>query len=646
MPKEKILLVFADAVLLDVISRAVLLPAGFTVSSDSNLENVLNQCKVFEPDGIIFDSKLPIESCLNLIREVKQNYPATAIVLFANETSLDFLNRALKQGVDEFVFPPVKTKEVLQTLQLALSKRHALQGWAAQEALRNTQSLQHRLDELETLGKIGRSLTATLNIDSILASVVEAAVGLTNAEEGSLLLLDSESQELYMRAAKNFGEEFVQTFRLPLEDTVAEQVIQSGEAILLNADNPQKIKNAYMVQSLLYTPLRTHKGVIGVLGVDNRMSKTPFQESHVSHLQAIADYAAIAIENAELYASAEIERRKLNTILTKVVDGVIVVDHERNIIFINPTAKEAFGSGEQILPGKLIYEVISHPDLLQIFYLKEDQFPCRRELTLDDGRIFNAQATRIAEIGVAITLQDITQIKELDRIKSDFVSTVSHDLRSPLTAILGYIELLERVGPLNDTQREFVQRVNLSVQNITNLINELLDLGRIEAGFDTQKEFFDIESLIQLTIEDLREQADDKNLTLLVEIPNQLPKIFASTTRIQQVMSNLIENAIKYTRQDDSVKISARLEAEQLIFQVIDNGPGIPIQEQPYIFDRFYRAANSEETTGTGLGLAIVKSIVENNQGRVWVESQPGQGTTFTVVMPVLQQETRPVAAD
>ena len=219
-------------------------------------------------------------------------------------------------------------------------------------------------------------------------------------------------------------------------------------------------------------------------------------------------------------------------------------------------------------------------------------------------------------------------------------------MRSPLTAILGYIELLERVGPLNDTQREFVQRVNLSVQNITNLINELLDLGRIEAGFDTQKEFFDIESLIQLTIEDLREQADDKNLTLLVEIPNQLPKIFASTTRIQQVMSNLIENAIKYTRQDDSVKISARLEAEQLIFQVIDNGPGIPIQEQPYIFDRFYRAANSEETTGTGLGLAIVKSIVENNQGRVWVESQPGQGTTFTVVMPVLQQETRPVAAD
>jgi signal transduction histidine kinase len=94
------------------------------------------------------------------------------------------------------------------------------------------------------------------------------------------------------------------------------------------------------------------------------------------------------------------------------------------------------------------------------------------------------------------------------------------------------------------------------------------------------------------------------------------------------------------------VKISARLEAEQLIFQVIDNGPGIPIQEQPYIFDRFYRAANSEETTGTGLGLAIVKSIVENNQGRVWVESQPGHGTTFTVVMPVLQQETRPVAAD
>lgn len=250
--------------------------------------------------------------------------------------------------------------------------------------------------------------------------------------------------------------------------------------------------------------------------------------------------------------------------------------------------------------------------------------------------MFNIQATAIPEVGLVLTMQDITQIKELDRVKSDFVSAVSHDLRSPLTAILGYVELLERVGTLNETQQEFVKRVHISVQNITNLINELLDLGRIEAGFDAQREFFSLENLVLLTIEEHREAADAKSQALMVEVDPGLPDIFASPTRMQQVLSNLIGNAIKYTQPNGWIRISAQPEDEQLILQVQDNGPGILVSEQPYIFDRFYRASNTEEASGTGLGLAIVKSIVENHQGRIWVDSLPGRGATFTVMLPLI----------
>ncbi len=643
MAKEKILLVFGDAVLLDVISRAVLLPAGYEISTGTSPEHVIEQCKIMQPDVLIVESALPGQDSANIIRQVNQNFPAIPIILFAKEIDNEKVRAALQAGVIDILTPPVKSKIVLKTVQGALEKRDWLVEWARQEARleeeRDTQSLQRRLKELDTIGKVGRTVTASLDIGNILAAVVEAAVELTKAEECSLMLIDPETNNLFIRAAKNLGGEFVETFRLPVEDSLAGDVIVTDEPVLYNGDNPQKISTAFMVHSLIYVPLRSRSGNIGVLGVHNRVKKVPFNENHVATLAAIADYAAIALENAKLFNDAEIQRKKLDTILTKVIDGVIVVDHERRVVFMNPSARDAFGVSKRRLISRPIFDVIDHPDLLQIFRFKDNQFPCRLEIVLENGRVLNTQATLIPEVGLALTLQDITQMKELDRIKSDFVSTVSHDLRSPLTAIMGYVELLERVGPINDTQREFIQRVHFSIQNISTLINELLDLGRIEAGFDAQKEFVALDALLQLTLEEQREAADAKSITLMLEVPENLPRVYASPTRIHQVVANLVGNAIKYTQPSGWVKLSTHLEAGQLILQIIDNGPGIPVHEQPYIFDRFFRASNVNQAVGTGLGLAIVKSIVENHQGRIWVDSLPGHGSTFTLVLPLVVEQ-------
>jgi two-component system NtrC family sensor kinase len=241
---------------------------------------------------------------------------------------------------------------------------------------------------------------------------------------------------------------------------------------------------------------------------------------------------------------------------------------------------------------------------------------------------------------LAVILQDITHLKELDRIKSDFVSTVSHDLRSPLTAILGYIELIERVGSTNKQQKEFIQRVELSVQNITALINDLLDLGRIEAGFDARMEIVPLPTLMTFTLDGVRPRLVDKSQSLVVDLPEQLPPLLGNPVRLRQMLANLIGNAHKYTQPGGEIRVVARAEGGQVIVQVIDNGPGIPLADQPYIFDKFYRASNiAPEVHGTGLGLAIVKSIVETHHGRIWVESTPGQGSRFTIVLPAVDQE-------
>jgi len=196
------------------------------------------------------------------------------------------------------------------------------------------------------------------------------------------------------------------------------------------------------------------------------------------------------------------------------------------------------------------------------------------------------------------------------------------------------------VGPVNAQQKEFIRRVEASVQNITALINDLLDLGRIEAGFDSRKEFVPLPAVIHFIIESLRPRALEKSQRLELELPAQMPLVLGNPVRLKQMLSNLVGNAIKYTPVGGYIHLSAQHQGDQVILRVYDNGPGIPPSDQPYIFDKFYRASNIlPETPGTGLGLAIVKSIVENHMGRIWVDSAPERGTTFTIVLPAADHE-------
>jgi two-component system NtrC family sensor kinase len=249
--------------------------------------------------------------------------------------------------------------------------------------------------------------------------------------------------------------------------------------------------------------------------------------------------------------------------------------------------------------------------------------------------VYNAQYTPIPQVGSAITMQDISYLKELDRLKSDFIHTISHDLRSPLTAILGYTELVERTGPLTPNQQEFLRRLQGSIHHITTLVNELLDLGRLDAGFDTRREIVHLENILKYSLDLYENQVRKKNIKLVVDIALDLKPLRANPIRIRQMLDNLIGNAIKYTPAEGSVHVSMSMQGDQIIIKVEDTGVGIPPEEQGRIFEKFYRATNAiKGAEGSGLGLAIVKSIVESHLGRVWVESVVDKGATFIVLLP------------
>jgi two-component system NtrC family sensor kinase len=618
-----------------LLEDTVLKPAGYAVRSVGDGMSALALARELKPDLIITDQNMPNLSGTELARRLHFDLPGIPVILITSEGSEGLAVEAMRSGVVDYLTKPFEAELLLAAVgrALATGRRWQTMVSAQSEAEANTQSLERRLHELETLAHIGRTVTATLDQDAVLTTVVEAAVRLTEAEEGSLLLLDEDTGELYMRASKNFDEEFARTFRLQIRDSLAGQVIASGQPVILDESAPQKIKTSYLVHSLVYVPLRVRGRTIGVLGVDNRKAGRALTREEMTVMMAMADYAAIAIENAQLYNRSEAERRKLEAILKQTEDGVIVVDQENRLLLMNHTAQQAFGVDDRLV-GRSVVETFDDQQLLALLRAPGD-LPRREEIVLRDGRVFNAQRTPIQGVGQAVVMQDITHLKELDRIKSEFVTTVSHDLRSPLTAILGYVELIDRAGEVNDQQREFIRRVRHSVEQIRVLITDLLDLGRIEAGMDAAKQSTPLPVLARYAIDGLRASAESKNLELEADLPDDLPLITGDPIRLRQLIGNLLENAIKYTPPGGRVHIETLSEDDQVILRVSDNGPGIPPGDQPYLFDKFFRASNvPDETPGTGLGLSIVKSIVDSHNGRIWVESVLGQGTRFTVVLP------------
>ena len=257
---------------------------------------------------------------------------------------------------------------------------------------------------------------------------------------------------------------------------------------------------------------------------------------------------------------------------------------------------------------------------------------------------WQVEVTRLEGIGSLAILHDISHFKELDRVKSEFIERVSRDIRSPLTTILGYVELLERMGNVNDTQRTFIERITFGVQSITALLSDLLDLSRVEADFEVDREPVQLALIARYAVEGNRQHFENRNQTLSSDIPERLPLVLGNPLRLRQMVDNLLNNANRYTHEGGRVNVILSAQEGFLVLSVEDTGLGIPAADQPHVFERFYRGQNIKEKgfEGSGLGLSIVKTIVDKYDGRIWVESTEGKGATFTIMLPTHPNSQQP----
>ncbi len=327
------------------------------------------------------------------------------------------------------------------------------------------------------------------------------------------------------------------------------------------------------------------------------------------------------------------KKNKLEAILESMESGVIAIDNNENIILINSYSQKLFDLKEDNI-GKKISDCIIDYDLINFIReipeigTKEVKLfhPIERELRVKKSPIINYLNN---SIGIVITVQDITDIKRLENMRSEFVANVSHDLKTPLTSIKGFSETLRYVDD-SETKNKFLDIIDKESERLTNLINDILILSNIENIHKMESEYFNPGDVIENVLDMVKSQAYKKSIIIKYnDCFNS--EILGSKDKFHQLAVNLIENAIKYSNENGIVKIDLTLEEQYFVFKVKDNGIGIPKNDIPRIFERFYRVDKSRSTRGTGLGLAIVKHIVKLFNGEISVKSKVGIGSTFTV---------------
>jgi two-component system phosphate regulon sensor histidine kinase PhoR len=306
----------------------------------------------------------------------------------------------------------------------------------------------------------------------------------------------------------------------------------------------------------------------------------------------------------------------------------------------NPATEVAFHLKAGASIGQLVTDVWPDLAMQRLFAAGDEPKTRTAEIALPDGRTLYGSASAINSadnqvIGRVAVLRDITHLKELDAMKSEFVATVSHDLRAPLTYMRGYATMLPMVGSLTPKQQDYTEKVMAGIEQMTELIDDLLDLGRIEAGVGIVRETCALADIVRTVTDAVAGQALSRGLVLTLGRLSERV-IYGDQGLLRHAITNLVDNALKYTPTGGTITVSVEERDEAMVVAVKDTGIGIAPADQVRLFERFYRVKRREtiDIKGTGLGLAIVKSIAEWHKGRVWVESQLGEGSTFYILVP------------
>ena len=352
----------------------------------------------------------------------------------------------------------------------------------------------------------------------------------------------------------------------------------------------------------------------------------------------------MAIELQADITELEAERSRMAAVLGMMTDGVIIVDPQNRIQLINPAAVSMFDIVHPEVEGHSLIEVVRHHQVDELLAASRKLNDSQTTTIEIPARQIYLQATA-TPLGAALPentlllFQNLTRLRRLETVRQDFVSNISHELRTPLASLKALTETLQE-SALDDppAAQRFLSRMATEVDALGQIVEELLELTRIESGrVPLKMSPTPPEQLIAKAVERLNEQAERAGLTVEIDCPIDLPPVLADATRLEQVIVNLLHNAIKFTPSGGDIRLSAKTQDDLVIFAVQDTGVGIATDDLPRIFERFYKTDRARSGGGTGLGLAIARHLVEAHGGKIWAESVEGRGSTFYFSIPTVE---------
>jgi len=574
--------------------------------------------------------------------------------------------------------------------QIAVSIENArfAQELEARVAAR-THDVERERKRVEILLQITTELTSSLDLDLVLTRALELVTSTVNASQGSIFLIDLQSDQLIYRAALGRDRPLPpggETSPLSRNEGLIGWILKNRQSALI--DNLQEDPRWKQLEhhqsrhkSALAVPLMANEDALGAM-ILLSPHYNAFDEDQMRLVEAAANQVGAAINNAELYRlirdqaerlggmlrGQQVEATKSRAILEGIADGVLVADADGQVILFNAACErvlkldrdEVIGRpvnefvGIYGKAGKAWLETVSRWSHNPAGYSSGEAFAERLEL--DDKRHIAINVAPVISgedfLGSVSVIRDITREVEVDRLKSEFVTNVSHELRTPMTSIKGYADILlmGAAGPVTPDQARFLDVIKNNADRLSLLVNDLLDISRIESGrVELIMRPIIVNEMIREVLDMLRGQIDEENkpMALVTDIPAELPLVWGDSQRVTQIVMNLADNAFNYSHPNNTITIRARRlpETPEVQIEVEDTGIGLSPEEQERLFDRFYRGEDALvlATAGTGLGLAIARQLAEMHGGRLWlVKSEPGQGSIFALTLPIAQVAPEP----
>ena len=526
-----------------------------------------------------------------------------------------------------------------------------------------TEDFMERVEDMKLVFEVNRSMSEMLDPDKLLPEIVRLVSARMDVERCSVMLLDDGGENLYVKTGLGFDRPVEELSPSKVGQGISGKVAASGKPLLLkNIESDKRFSKRkegnYKNNSLLCVPLKDKGKVIGVLNVNNKKDGSFFTEVDLEFLSILAGAAAASWSNASLHRQTQESMRYLNNVVENINSGLMAINPQGQVTLLNRAFKKLFGLGNITLSSPRQLRDILPEGMTRYFnrivertWREGDQREVEVEIQANEGNAVPADVSTLLLRNEDLQIQnqlvivhdlsqsrELVKLRQLDTMKDNFISTVSHELRTPLTSMLASLSLIRQgfAGEVVEAQKNLLKIIHRNAERLKMLINDLLDLSRLESGrTQLNYEMTDLDSLVLECLDDIQHLASEKRIQLKTSL-KFASKIRVDSMKIQQVLINLIGNALKFTPEKGHVTVSTCKKDSDACVQVKDDGYGIPPEQQDKIFDRFHQVedALTRSSTGTGLGLAICKRIVELHGGRIGVKSKVGKGSTFEFILP------------